>query len=107
MAEYLSPSMSLRMGLEVECLLVLLHPPHSSNLGTEQSAILQHIAEKFNAYMEGTSSGERMVVERSLQTSTTTQAEAENGLKKWTIGEDISVQPDDENTIQGNPPFQI
>jgi hypothetical protein len=66
-----SPAMSLRMGLEIECLLVLHHPPASSNLGTEQSPIYQHIAEEFNAYTEGISSDARMVVERSLQASTT------------------------------------
>jgi len=80
MAENVSPAMSLRMGLEIECLLVLHNPPRSSNLGTEQSAIHQHIAEEFNAYTEGISSGERMVVERSLQASTTAPAEAENGI---------------------------
>ena len=97
--------MSLQMGLEIECLLVLRNPPRSSNLGTDQSAIHQHIAEKFNAYTEGLSSGERMVVERSSQASTTAPAEAENGFKTWTVGDDISVRPDDENTTQGNPPF--
>ena len=105
MAENVSPAMSLRMGLEIECLLVLRNPPGSSNLGTEQSAIHQHIAEKFNAHMERISSGERMVVERGLRASTTAQAEAENESKKWTVGDDISVRPDDENTTQGNPPF--
>ena len=97
--------MSLQMGLEVEFLLVLRNPPSSSNPGTEQHAIHQHVAEEFNAYMEKVSSGERMVVERSLQASTTAQVEAENEFDKWIVGDDISVQPDDENTTQGKPPF--
>lgn len=71
MAETVSPAMSLRMGLEIECLLVLNSPPSSSNLGTEQSDIHQHIAKGFNTYAERTSSGERMIVEQSLQASTT------------------------------------
>lgn len=95
--------MPLRMGLEIECLLVLYNFPGSSNPGTEQSGIHQHIAEKFNAHMGGISSDERMVVERSLQAGTTAQAEAEDGFKKWTVGDDISVRPDDENSTQGNP----
>jgi hypothetical protein len=67
MAESVSPTMSLQMGLEIECLLVLRNSPGGSNLGTEQSAIHQHIAERFNAHMESGVSGERMVVERGLQ----------------------------------------
>ena len=97
--------MSLQMGLEIECLLVLSNHPSSSNPGTEQRAIHQRIAEDFNAYMEEVPSNERMVVERSLQASTTAQVGAENGFEKWTVGDDISVQPDDENTTQGKPPF--
>jgi hypothetical protein len=92
------------MGLEIECLLVVHNPPRSSNLGTEQSTIHQHIAEEFNAYTEGISSDERMVVERNLQASTTA-LEAENGFKSWTVGDDVSVRPDDGNITQGNPPF--
>jgi hypothetical protein len=102
-----SPSlaMSLQMGLEVECLLVLRNPPSSSNPGSEQRTIHQHTAEEFNAYMETVPSGERMVVEESLQASTTAQVEAKNGFEEWTVGDDISVQPDDENTTQGKLPF--
>ena len=100
-----SLAMSLRMGLEVECLLFLNNPPSSSNPGTEQRTIHQYIAEEFNAYMEEVSSGERMVVERSLQASTTAQVEGKNEFEKWTVGDDISVQPDDENTTQGKLPF--
>lgn len=50
--------------------------------------------------MEEASSDERMMVERSLQASTTAQVEAGNGFEKWTVGEDISVLPDDENETQ-------
>jgi hypothetical protein len=105
MAENMSPAMSLQMGLEIECLLVFHSPPDSSNLGTEQSAIHQHIAKEFNAYTESISSGERMMAERSLQASTTAEAEAEKQFKSWTVGDDISVRPDDENTTQGNSSF--
>ena len=97
--------MPLQMGLEVECLLFLSNPPSSSNPGTEQRTIHQHIAEEFNAYMERSSLDERMVVEWSLQASTTAQVEVKNGFEEWTVGDDISVQPDDENTTQGGLPF--
>lgn len=98
-----SLAMSLRMGLEIECLLGLSNPPSSGNPGTEQRTIYQSIAEDFNAYMEKVPSSERMMVERSLQASTI--AQVENGSEKWTVGDDISVQRDDENTTQGKPPF--
>ena len=97
--------MPLQMGLEVECLLLLSNPPSSSNPGTEQRTIHQHIADEFNAYMEEALLGERMVAERSLQASTIAQVEAKNGFEEWTVGDDISVQPDDENTTQGGLPF--
>jgi hypothetical protein len=104
MSQNPSPAMPLQMGLEIECLLVLHNYPINSNLETEQRAIYQQIAKEFNTYME-TTSVERMVVEQDLQASTTAQAEGGNEFKNWTIGDDISVRPDDENTTQGNPPF--
>jgi hypothetical protein len=93
--------MPLRIGLEIECPLLVHNPPRSSNLGTEQSAIHQHSG-RIQCIHGRYLIGERMVAERSMQASTTAAAE---GRRRGLSGMIFSVRPGDENTTQGNPAF--